>query len=284
MVVTAIHVSLPAPALRIRQVGGAYIRHVIGDLRHGAGVPHLVADVVRAARMFSNPGAAVSSPPHSLRLYGDFLERLLRAPRCRFLSLRGLECGRRHPDAVNVVLRHDLDAGNALVAERFCAVEQAVGLCSSVHVLVDGRLYDAKPLSTLARALHAAGFDVGLHTQAWIEPSYRAALWSDIGRFEALFGFSPRTLSLHGAWPRTAADLERRRDMVRVMPDLLEGSQIGGHTPRFDRGSEGLDQGGRPQPIKDSFFQLSDRCYLGGAALVLTHDNHWLPDVDASLR
>jgi len=176
---------------------------------------------------------------------------------------------------VNVVLRHDLDAGNPEIAQVLCDVESALGLRSSVHILVDGTLYNPARLVPLARGLHGGGFDVGLHTQAWMHEDYASAFRADLCRFEDVFGFAPATFTQHGAWPRTARDMKRRHEFTRRTPELIAGTSIIGYNNSFDWVSEDSNIRGQPAPIRSDFFQVMDRCYLGGVALILTHDAHW---------
>ncbi|MGE3313512.1 MAG: hypothetical protein AB7O26_00260 [Planctomycetaceae bacterium] len=252
-----------------------YCKHVLYEGARPVGLRHRLDDVRRMARSLRTD-KPVSTPPHSLALYRDLLTSIVNDPRCKAWSLAeyALE-ENRSQERVNVVLRHDLDAGDPHVSRGLCEVERALDLRSSVHILVDGQLYDPVRLNDVARELHAEGFDVGLHTQAWMHEDFAAAFHRDLDRFESLFGFSPRTFSQHGAWPRTDADLARRRRFTLETPNLIRGTTLVGAPQSFDWVSEDSCVANQPVPITTRFFDVASGCFLGGVALILTHDNHW---------
>lgn len=252
-----------------------YCKHVLYEGTRPVGLRHRIDDVRRMARSL-RADAPVSTPPHSLSHYRELLTSLTNDARCRAWSLAEYALGEnRAHDRVNVVLRHDLDAGDPSIARGLCEVERAIGLRSSVHILVDRQLYDPTRLVDVARKLHAEGFDVGLHTQAWMHEDYTAAFYQELDWFESLFGFSPRTFSQHGAWPRTEADLARRRQFTVATPTLIRGTTLVGAPQSFDWVSEDSCIANQPVPITTRFFDVASGCFLGGVALILTHDNHW---------
>lgn len=263
--------------MNLRAALGIYRQHLITDWSRQVGVRHFLADLGRVLSVIcSNSSTAVSYPPHSLKLYQELLEELRDHPQCTFRTLEDHVRGvLSDPQAVNIVLRHDLDAGNDEVAYALCEVEHMLGIRSSVHVLVDGKLYDPKQLIPLARDLHEKGFDVGLHTQAWMHKDYTKVFHREIKKFENLFGFSSQTFSQHGAWPRTNKDMKRRSQFTRDIPELIRGTSIIGYNNKFDWVSQDSAIKGQPAPIRKNFFRLAKGCYLGGVALVLTHDNWW---------
>lgn len=252
-----------------------YCKHVLHETGKPVGLRHRLADFRRLTRSMG-PEAVVSSPPHPINLYRELLTSLCDDLRCHPVSLADCALGTgKAPDCVNFVLRHDLDAGRPDVARALCEVERDLGLRSSVHILVDGKLYDPAVLVSLARTLHNDGFDVGLHTQAWMHEDYTRAFRADLERFEALFEFSPRTFSQHGAWPRTEADLRRRKCFTLDTPQLIQGTSLVGAPVSFDWVSEDSSVRNQPVPITTRFFEVAAGCFLGGTALILTHDNHW---------
>lgn len=181
-------------------------------------------------------------------------------------------------DGVGVVLRHDVDIGDARTTAALCEIDARLGLRSSVHVLVDDALYPATSIAAIGRDLRVAGFDVGLHTQAWMQHDYAVAFRADVERFGDILQFLPRTMTLHGAWPRRQVDLIRRRRFLSDLPGLLQDTPLIGYDNDFDWVSEDSNVQGRPTPLCESFFQLDRYCYLGGVALILTHDAHWVPN------
>jgi hypothetical protein len=181
-------------------------------------------------------------------------------------------------DEIGVVLRHDVDVGDARSTAALCAVEARLNIVSSVHILVDDLIYPAKSMASLGRELNQAGFDIGLHTQAWMHDNYMEAFHADISRFCEVMHFAPLTMTLHGAWPRRKRDLVRRRWFLRKLPELMEETGLLGYNNDFDWVSEDSNIDGRPSPVHESFMQPESYCYLGGMALILTHDAHWEPD------
>lgn len=258
----------------------AFIRHLMNDLQSRVGLRHYLVDLHRFLKICqSNSNQQVSIPPHPLKLYRQLLKDLQNNQQCIFRSM--IDHVRKvpaDPQRVNVVLRHDLDAGDPGVALALCRVESELGLRSSVHILVDGTSYDPARLAPLARTLHSEGFDVGLHTQAWKQEDYEVVFRHELRRFEELFKFPPQTFSQHGAWPRTDLEMAWRHQFTHRTPELIKETPIIGYNNTFDWVSEDSNIAGKPVPVLEKFFQLSERCYLGGTALILTHDNHWQVD------
>ena len=106
---------------------------------------------------------------------------------------------------------------------------------------------------------------------------YIGAFRSEIGRFQDVMHFPPTTVTLHGAWPRRRDDLARRRRFLRELPALISGTTLIGYDNDFDWVSEDSNVQGRISPLYESFMQPERYCYLGGVALILTHDIHWTP-------
>lgn len=253
-----------------------FVRHLAHDINNGVGPTHLVTDGWRFVRKTIPSHHPISYPPHPLYLYEQLLRSLQNDEKVVFMSLSEHVTGAaRDPHKITLLLRHDLDAGIPEVAHALCGVERSLGMRSSVHILVDGALYDPAPLADLANELHADGFDVGLHTQCWIHEDYTSIFYAELERFRDLFGFEPRTFTQHGAWPRTERDMQRRHEFAIRTPEIIKGTSIVGYNNFFDWVSEDSCINAQPAPIHLSFFDLAERCYLGGTALILTHDNHW---------
>lgn len=252
-----------------------YVRHVREDARRGFSLRHAAADLARLTARF-RPAPPLSSPPHDVRLYETCLAALAADPACRVITLEEHILGRRGAvDGIDVVLRHDVDSGDGRALEGLCRADRRAGFRSSVHVIVDGTIYDPQPLVGLLRTLHDDGFDVGLHTQAWIHPDCGAALRQDLARFEALLGWPARTMTFHGAWPRTEDDLARRKRFEQQLPAWSRQTALVGYNNRFDFVAEDSNVAGQPSPLNQAFLESATRCYLGGVALILTHDTHW---------
>lgn len=252
-----------------------FARHLAHDINNGVGSAHFINDGWRFVRKTIPSHYPISYPPHSLHLYEQLLHSLSDDPRIAFMSLPEYVTGvPRNPQKITLMLRHDVDAIPD-AARDLCAIERSLDMRSSVHILVDGALYDPAPLTDLASELHADGFDVGLHTQCWMHEDYASIFYAELERFRDLFGFEPRTFTQHGAWPRTERDMQRRREFEIRTPDLIKGTSIVGYNNYFDWVSEDSCINAQPAPIHLSFFDLAERCYLGGTALILTHDNHW---------
>lgn len=218
----------------------------------------------------------VSFPPHDLSLYSNYLDDLMKSGRNKFFTVRDQVTKReRQRNGLNIVLRHDLDAGYPDVALALCEIEKQRNVRSTVHILVDGILYDPTVFTQLVAKLRSEGFDVGLHTQSWMKKDYREALLDDIRTFETLYGFSPQTFSFHGAWPRTEGDMARRWRMVGEIDDVIKGTSLIGYTQQYHWIGEDSNIMGQPAPLSRHFFELERKAFLGGWSLLLTHDNHW---------
>ncbi|MEM7129629.1 MAG: hypothetical protein AAF702_25070 [Chloroflexota bacterium] len=253
----------------------SYLKHARRDLRQTRNLRHWISDLQRLNARIQAPNP-VSYPLHALSYYKQLLQKLQNDSGTVFRSLPAHVQGKQpDPQRVNIVLRHDVDAGEPQVVEAFCQIEKSLGLRSSVHILVDKKLYDPTRLIPLAGKLHAEGFDVGLHTQAWMQEDYRSAFHNELEQFEALFGFPARTFTQHGAWPRTDEDMARRRKFIQKIPQMIAETSLLGYNNRFEWVSEDSNVKGSPAAITEHFFQPNELCYIGGVALILTHDNHW---------
>ena len=151
-----------------------------------------------------------------------------------------------------------------------------------MHVIVDDQFgYNLYPLKTFLRDMASDGFDVGLHSVAWMYSDYRKRFAWEYRTFIDEFGFQPYTLSIHGAWPRTDADLRRRDLFVKELWNgrLLDGTSFVGYERPYEWVSEDSRINGKDVPLCSSFIEGIHHCFLGGTALILTHDNGWSDEI-----
>ncbi len=222
---------------------------------------------------------AVSEPPHRLSLYKETLVGLLEDDFCSFLSIKDRINGRINLGSkYGVCLRHDIDCGSAKRTEALCAVESALNLRSSVHFLVDDVIYDLNGVRETAKRLHGAGFDVGLHSQCWLQENYELAFEKELERFSEVFGFRAETYSQHGAWPRDAGSEERRAEMRSRERELAKRHSLVGCDYKYDIVIEDSARLGKPVPINEDFRSPERYICRGDVALLLTHDCYWTED------
>ncbi len=173
-----------------------------------------------------------------------------------------------------VVLRHDHDGGKKLPLSLLCDIEEAAGFRSSIHILVDGLDYDPLPLVPFWKDLSKRGFDIGLHSQCWMRENYEEAFFDDLAKFELLLGFKPKTMSLHGAWPRSDIDMRRREEFLGNLNKYLRDTDIAGYNNTFSWVLEDSSIGGEVQPLTWEFSGGADFIFRGGVGLILTHDGN----------
>src|SRR5262245_27895364 len=121
-------------------------RHVTRDSTRGVTPGHVVEDLRRFLRQ-GRRGAILSWPRHPLRLYEETLVRLLASDGCRVLSLEThVRRTWAERNAIGLVLRHDVDAGDLRSTAALCEIEARLNVASSVHMLVDDAIYPAKSM------------------------------------------------------------------------------------------------------------------------------------------
>lgn len=219
----------------------------------------------------------ISTPPHSIKLYISLLERLCSEGNIIFTSLPDYfsRTELRDNRKINIILRHDIDFGDPVAIELLASAEKKFGLRSSFHVLCDESIYPLENVEHILRTLASDGYDVGLHTQAWIFPDFKKHFHQDLDRFESVFEFRPKTFSLHGTWPRTKEQEGRRSLFLSELPNLLKGTGVVGYRQMYSWVSEDSAIQGEPVNLRNSFFHPDYNGYPGTSALILTHDNYW---------
>lgn len=217
----------------------------------------------------------LSNPPHSTQIYQEALNIALADKDIKFISLIEY-CLGQHNDyqGKRLLLRHDHDGGMKEPLTRLCDIEESLGLRSSVHILVDGDLYNPLPLVSYWIDLANRGFDVGLHTQSWMKINYKETFLDEIKKFEDLLGFSPKTFTHHGAWPRTNKDMLRRAEFIQNLDTLINGTTIVGYNNYFNWIVEDSAVKGEISPLTNPFLSINNYLYHGQVGLILTHDGY----------
>ena len=131
----------------------------------------------------------------------DYRELLLRLQTNAYVDLppfdaAGWGCG---GSRTRVFIRHDVDTVQC-VAQLGLLLELNVetGVPAAVFLRMDGTDYDP---NTIVKAVHRfgnLGIGFGLHTSAYVQDDYLAALNEEVNVFKAVMGFAPRWLTVHG--------------------------------------------------------------------------------------
>ena len=245
------------------------------DLRSKATLPNIARNVPRFIRRLKNPNP-LTLPPHELSHYENVLARIQSDPNCVIVRLPDVSTGHGIvQDKINVVIRHDIDSGYSDIAEALCRIDKKFSIKSSIHILVDGTIYDPSSLAGFVNIFNNLEFDVGLHSQAWLQNNFSEAFREELRMFKSNFGFMPVTFSHHGAWPRSNESLRRRRSITRNISKLIHDTSIRGHFDTYNWLSHDSNVRGRPVPLNGDFFATGQKGFFGGVSLLLTHDTHW---------
>ncbi|MDR1916262.1 MAG: hypothetical protein LBQ58_06800 [Synergistaceae bacterium] len=256
-----------------------YCQHIIKrDIHSGVTCSHVCKDFVRFIKKRSNADCILcENKPFPILIYKNLLEYLSVHDDFICMTVLDYVSNKIDKERINVVLRHDLDSGCSEVLKLLCNTEKKLNIRSSVHVLMDKSCYDATAMKPLLLDLYRDGFDIGLHTVAWMYENYADMFMRESAMFAEILGFSPKTLSIHGAWPRSDVDMERRKifESQLRLDLLLKDTSFIGYNGHYDWASEDSRHMGKDVPLKNSFLTGFENCYRGDVCILLTHDNGW---------
>lgn len=169
--------------------------------------------LIRALAGMQNPGwhdNILSRSPHFPGMYGLILEHWLGSARVHFLTAGALHRKDYRRDMVNVVLRHDLDSFPERV-DLFTNVEESMDLVSSIFVRLDNQAYRPAVVEYKIKRLYESGFEIGLHSSAYLHEYALGAFEEELRDFRRTFGFSPSVVNTHGIPTNKRRVCENRR-------------------------------------------------------------------------
>jgi hypothetical protein len=217
--------------------------------------------------------------PYRIELYRDLLRQL----RCRRdVSLPQFDEERLEIGRLNFFLRHDIDTAQC-VANLIMVAEQnaAEAVPAAVYIRCDGEEYRPAEAAAAVGYCRARGFEIGLHSSAYVQDDYKAALRRELDVFGEAFGFSPRSVTIHGLGDFRLAE---RHALVAHLKESLETYGL-----RFTDAHESFRAythvitDCHPDPVGGTRFIYNDMlrppAFLrrGLAYLVLTHPCYWRP-------
>jgi len=222
----------------------------------------------------------LSFAPHPPGLYRWILEQIVADDRVQPVLARDLEREAR-PDRVNLVPRHDLDGDPAALAT-FVEAERALNVRSSIYARVDGEDYRPESVVGLLRELHEAGFEIGLHTAAYLAEDAITALRTELDRFAMVYGFSASTFNTHGMHPAYRARRRRRRRFIEetrqraseIGATLIDHNVAGTYDVLV--GDSNLALNRRVSYLTRNVLHLS-RLTAGTRVVFLSHPTYWTP-------
>jgi hypothetical protein len=216
----------------------------------------------------------ISVAPHNIRLYEYFLRFHLAQGRS-FITSDALY-GRPPNDGRQgrIVVRHDVDytpENLALLVD----VERRLDVRSDIHLIVNDAFYDIRPYVMELRKLSSEGFCLGLHTLAPSEDDFYSVLRVEILRFTDLFGFAPKTFSVHGVCPSPKDwHARRQRFLAKIGARLESFGFVGSHNlsgPDFWVEDSGV--GGEFAYLHADWVRAAPAA--GQVMGVLVHPDHW---------
>jgi hypothetical protein len=211
--------------------------------------------------------------PYPLRLY----ERLVRL----LTTVRGQDILRlsdlKPSQSSCVVLRHDIDTERCIHnLPAIVSVEKGQKVFSTVLFRVDGQEYDPTSCAELANSLREEGFDVGLHSLAYLSADSDNQLSEEIEQFRQAFGFLPNVYNFHGLGTKFLGrrmQLCANADRILNRYSFLKGtdSYPGFYVYRI-QDSHGLES---KRFILSDFISPPMELISAGRVLVLTHPAYW---------
>jgi len=257
----------------------ARILHALDQVGLKAPLKWLVRDVLGLDRPAgSSPrsrGSIISVAPHNLKLYEYFLAFHLAQGR-RFITSDTLYGGEPSAQAgdQNLLIRHDVDYTPERL-ERLTQIEDAFGVHSDIHVIVDPSHYDVLAYGGLLRSLAQRGYCIGLHTLAPNADDFYTVLRREVEAFDRVLGFPPATFSIHGVCPHPANWSEKRaRFLAKIAPRLASFGFAGSHNlSGVDFWVEDSGLGGEFAYLQSDWVERTPG--PGQVMGVLVHPDHW---------
>jgi len=114
----------------------------------------------------------------------------------------------------DVVIRLDCDNGDVDAAAAIIHAFSAAQVNLSAHILVDGVEYDPLQFRDTVRA-DVPFCKFGLHSACWTSSEPHETLTAELEEFQALFGFKPESISLHGDLARNNVSLLSRSGFIK---------------------------------------------------------------------
>ena len=235
------------------------------------------SDLARRTGRYAWSRFATSEPlrvaPYPMALYQEILESLRRSPRIWFVTAKS-EAPRTRPNLVSLYLRHDLDQNLGALVE-MARVEMGCGIRSSIQMRVDGADYEVESIADVLRDLKALGFEIGLHTQAYLGPEPEKAFAREVEVFERLLGGPPDSVSTHGISLSATVIVKRWRFRWFLRRSGVPSAEIlyqrvptlaSGDSARLPRSGE---------RYLDAGILRAPDCAGGSLALWLTHPCYW---------
>jgi hypothetical protein len=132
--------------------------------------------------------------PYPFAKYDAILHRVLR----QRLTVSEFDA----PDeagAAKLFLRHDIDfAGCVDGLAPLLDIEAQYGLPSATFIRVDRQDYEPEALRPLVAARRKAGLEFGLHSSFYVDDDPLGRFRRELAAFQGIFGFAPRTFTIHG--------------------------------------------------------------------------------------
>ncbi|MCA3265845.1 MAG: hypothetical protein ING19_07215 [Azospirillum sp.] len=219
----------------------------------------------------------VAYAPYDVSVYRDLLRQLRGRDDVR---LAPFNQSALEPDRVNFFLRHDVDtaqcvANLAMVAER----NAAESVSAAVYLRCDGDEYRPVDAATAVARCRALGFEVGLHSSAYVQDDSAAALRRELDVFADAFGFAPRSVTIHGLGEFRLA--ERQALVAHLIGSLATYGLDFTDAHESLRAYDHVITDCHPDPASGKRFIYGDMLRLppllrrGRAYLVLTHPCYW---------
>ncbi len=219
----------------------------------------------------------VAYAPYGLAIYRELLRQLRHRDD---VHLAPFDAPALDADRVNFFLRHDVDTAQCVAnLEMIIAENNAESVPAAVYLRCDGDEYHPAAAAAAVARCRSLGFEVGLHSSAYVQDDSKAALQREFESFDAAFGFMPRSVTIHGLGDFRLAE---RQALVTHLRHSL-GTYGLNFTDAHEslRAYDHVIADCHPEPISSRRFIYGDMLRLpplmrrGRAYLVLTHPCYW---------
>ena len=216
--------------------------------------------------------------PYDIELYRAYCEKLEQKEGVVFPPF-DVDEENLPEDQIRVFFRHDIDTLSCVEQlDLLLEVNKKYNHPATFHFRVDGEEYDIKDHAGKVKYCVENGFNVGLHTQCYIEDDYLEQFRRDTELFISATGISPKIFSVHGLGTYRRSVRKRfYREVGSIMPELgYHFSDCTGVQRTYNYSIEDchFDSSSRSRYIYDD-FENPDFMRKGQSYLVLTHPCYW---------
>jgi len=184
------------------------------------GIPLTRTNIATFVRRLLLSQRTVSTEPHKIKIYSNLIQQIKKEK----VNILRFDQTIEKQEKEAVILRHDLDFNEGFEnLPRLLTVEEKYDVGSTVYVISDHSKYPLESAWSLLKpfAHETDQIEVGLHTRSHFHENQERYLEREMEEFRSVFGHYPRTVTLHGEYPRPN-DYHKRLKKYKSKYDYFE--------------------------------------------------------------